>query len=249
MSFAHTSSRESRAADRMDGFIELLVKGGIERAAVDEWLEAFKAFDADGDGTCSVKELGTVMRCLGIKMTEAQVQDLVTEFDANGSGTIDNLEFLMMMQRYASTPQNEAARVKEAFKIFDKDHSGLVSADELRNVMHNVGENLSDAELRSMILVADQHGDGEISLEDFEAMMSTDADSHRLAPVTTDEEVRAQRVSNVRRQFERLAPHEAAPSQDQIVHALRQSDYHAGMAVSQLLVRPSPPERCRCSVC
>ncbi len=32
----------------------------------------------------------------------------------------------------------------EAFKVFDKDGDGLISDAELRNVMTNLGENLTD---------------------------------------------------------------------------------------------------------
>ena len=49
-----------------------------------EFREAFNLFDKDGDGTITTKELGTVMRSLGQNPTEAELQAMVDEVDADG---------------------------------------------------------------------------------------------------------------------------------------------------------------------
>ncbi|OWR50081.1 calmodulin like protein [Danaus plexippus plexippus] len=48
-----------------------------------EFKEAFSLFDKDGDGTITTKELGTVMRSLGQNPTEAELQDMINEVDAD----------------------------------------------------------------------------------------------------------------------------------------------------------------------
>ncbi|CAM4741575.1 unnamed protein product [Rotaria magnacalcarata] len=49
--------------------------------------------------------------------------------------------------------------ILEAFRVFDKDGNGYISADELRNVMTSLGEKLTDEEVNQMIREADIDGD------------------------------------------------------------------------------------------
>ena len=119
-----------------------------------EFKEAFSLFDKDGDGTITTKELGTVMRSLGQNPTEAELQDMINEVDADGNGTIDFPEFLSLMARKMKDTDTEEELV-EAFKVFDRDGNGLISAAELRHVMTNLGEKLTDEEVDEMIREAD----------------------------------------------------------------------------------------------
>ena len=111
-----------------------------------EFKEAFSLFDKDGDGTITTKELGTVMRSLGQNPTEAELADMINEVDADGNGTIDFPEFLTMMARKMKDTDSEE-EIMEAFKVFDKDGNGFISAAELRHIMTNLGEKLSDEEV------------------------------------------------------------------------------------------------------
>ena len=59
------------------------------------------------------------MRSLGQNPTEAELQDMINEVDADGNGTIDFPEFLTMMARKMRDTDSEE-EIKEAFKVFDK---------------------------------------------------------------------------------------------------------------------------------
>ena len=45
--------------------LEELEEYGLTKDQEEEFKEAFSMFDKDGDGTISVRELGTVMRSMG----------------------------------------------------------------------------------------------------------------------------------------------------------------------------------------
>jgi calmodulin len=95
-----------------------------------EFKEAFVLFDKDGDGTITTKELATVMRSLGQNPTEAELQDMINEVDADGNGTIEFDEFLVMMSK--KVKENESNDdIKEAYQVFDRDGDGYISAEEL----------------------------------------------------------------------------------------------------------------------
>ena len=126
-----------------------------------EFKEAFSLFDKDGDGTITTKELGTVMRSLGQNPTEAELQDMINEVDADGNGTIDFPEFCTLMARKMKDTDSEE-ELKEAFRVFDKDGNGFISAAELRHIMTNLGEKLTDEEVDEMIREADIDGDGQV---------------------------------------------------------------------------------------
>ena len=59
----------------------------------------------------------------------------------------------------------------EAFKVFDDSGNELISAVELRRVMTNLGEKLTEAEVDEMIREADVDGDGYINFQEFVSMM------------------------------------------------------------------------------
>uniref|UniRef100_A0A3Q2I1Z9 Sperm-tail PG-rich repeat containing 4 n=1 Tax=Equus caballus TaxID=9796 RepID=A0A3Q2I1Z9_HORSE len=136
-----------------------------------EFKEAFSLFDKDGDGTITTKELGTVMRSLGQNPTEAELQDMINEVDADGNGTIDFPEFLTMMARKMKDTDSEE-EIREAFRVFDKDGNGYISAAELRHVMTNLGEKLTDEEVDEMIREADIDGDGQVNYEGITSQMN-----------------------------------------------------------------------------
>merc|ERR1712226_1649607 len=127
--------------------------GQLTEEQIAEFREAFSLFDKDGDGTITTRELGTVMRSLGQNPTAAELQDMINEVDADGSGTIDFPEFLSLQARKMKDTDCEEELI-EAFKVFDRDGTGFISAAELRHVMTNLGEKLTDEEVDEMILEA-----------------------------------------------------------------------------------------------
>jgi len=136
-----------------------------------EFREAFSLFDKNGDGTISSTELGTIMRSLGQNPTEGELQDMINEVDVDGNGTIDFDEFLDMMAKKMKETDSEE-ELREAFRVFDKDGNGFISSAELRHVMTNLGEKLTDDEVDEMIREADLDGDGTVNYEEFVTMMT-----------------------------------------------------------------------------
>ena len=69
----------------------------------------------------------------------------------------------MMARKMKETDSEE--EIREAFRVFDRDGNGFISASELRHVMTNLGEKLTDDEVDEMIREADIDGDGQVNYE------------------------------------------------------------------------------------
>ncbi|XP_047945565.1 calmodulin-like protein 8 isoform X1 [Salvia hispanica] len=164
-----------------------------------ELQEAFSLFDKDGDGCITIEELGTVIRSLDQNPTEEELHDMINEVDIDGNGTIEFAEFLNLMANKMKVNLTHSyinnfssfhfgfyyfifntvfdqetdaeEELKEAFKVFDKDQNGYISATELRHVMINLGEKLTDEEVEQMIREADLDGDGQVDYDEFVKMM------------------------------------------------------------------------------
>lgn len=89
----------------------------------------------------------------------------MSAFDTlSGNGTVDFQEFIdLMSKKFIETDFKKD--IKQAFQIFDKDGNGFISAQELRHVMMNLGEKLSEAEADEMLREADVDGDGQINYD------------------------------------------------------------------------------------
>jgi len=111
-----------------------------------------------------------VMHLLGQNPTEAELQVMINEVDADGNGTVDFPEFLNLMARKMKDTDSEE-KLKEASKVLAKDGNGVISAAELRHVLTNLGEKMTDEEVDEMIREADVDRDGQVNYDEFLKMM------------------------------------------------------------------------------
>lgn len=67
--------------------------------------------------------------------------------------------------------EEQVAEFKEAFEIFDKDKDGYITIKELGDIMKDLGQNPSEAELQDMINEVDIDGNGTIDFREFLGLM------------------------------------------------------------------------------
>ncbi|PLB48168.1 EF-hand [Aspergillus steynii IBT 23096] len=117
--------------------------------------------DEDALGDITAEELGKVMRSLGQNPTQSQLQDMISELDADHTNSIDFEEFLTLMT--ATTKEfNPETELRQAFDVFDKDSSGTINSTELCQVMEAIGEKLTDGEIQEMMRI--QTGTGQLAV-------------------------------------------------------------------------------------
>jgi len=138
-----------------------------------EYTDAFKLFDADGNGHIDAAELQDVLKKIGIEATIEQAKEMIAEVDTDKNGTIELNEFITMMEKHdAENETDDIEGLQMAFRAFDIDGNGKIDRDELAQVMKNLGQELSAEEIEAMMKEADTDGDGSIDFEEFKALMS-----------------------------------------------------------------------------
>merc|ERR1719216_362568 len=136
-----------------------------------EFVQAFKFFDADQNGTVDSDEIKAVLEKLGVKITAEEIKDIMANLDENGDGVMDFNEFVLMMDRRMSI-NSQRAEIEQTFKVFDKNGDGKITFDELKEVLTQLGEDVTDKDVADMIKEADLNGDGAIDFEEFMIMMT-----------------------------------------------------------------------------
>jgi len=141
---------------------------------VAEYKEVFMLFDKDEDGVLTYPELNVVMKSLGQRPSEKELLRMVREVSEDRIyDTIEFNEFLQMMSKQMRNYSQDSLR--DAFRIFDKDDDGLISVEELRNIMLRLGEKMTDKELDEMIAEANCDKDGHIDYEEFVLVLCNDS--------------------------------------------------------------------------
>ena len=152
---------------------KLLVKQNVTEEQIETYREAFSMYDKNGDSKITIDELGDVMKNLGITPSNKKLSELLHEIDLDGSGSIEFNEFEIWMTnklaegKYGRNEQD----LENCFKVFDANGDQFITADELKNVMKRLGQNLSDDEINLMITEADTDGDKRINFKEFVQLM------------------------------------------------------------------------------
>ena len=63
---------------------------------INTFIEAFKSFDLDGNGSIDAKELGIVLRNLGENVSATELQSQIDQVDTDKSGAVEFGEFLQV---------------------------------------------------------------------------------------------------------------------------------------------------------
>lgn len=90
------------------------------------------------------------------------------EVDVDHSGYIDFSEFAMASLRKEAMLEREHLEI--AFRMFDQDGSGTISADEVRRILLDKVSS-EEGSIDELIEMADKNGDGEIDIKEFKDMM------------------------------------------------------------------------------
>ena len=78
-------------------FLNIINKVSSNCCLEDELIEAFQVFDRNEDRFISTAELKHIMNCLGEKLTDQEINEMILEADMDGDGQINYKEFVLLM--------------------------------------------------------------------------------------------------------------------------------------------------------
>lgn len=134
--------------------------------------KVFKRFDANSDGQISPDELEGVMKALGSKTSPDEVAQMMKQIDTDKDGQVNLQEFTAFLDGDADPYRSEEKELKEAFELYDQDHDGKISAEELHLILTRLGEHCTVHDCAGMIKSVDADGDGYVNFEEFGKMMT-----------------------------------------------------------------------------
>ncbi|XP_008244386.1 PREDICTED: calcium-binding protein CML42 [Prunus mume] len=158
----------------------------------------FDVFDKNQDGLVSVHEIGQALALLGLDVEISDLHSTIKSFIQPSNDGLNFDDFLSLHQSLsdtyfaydddeesvvASAAECEGKRkmyqeeldLSEAFKVFDEDGDGFISAKELQVVLAKLGfqEGNEIDRVQQMITSVDRNHDGLVDLFEFKDMMRT----------------------------------------------------------------------------
>lgn len=133
-------------------------------------LQAFKDLDKDHDGQISRSELiEAYKKVTNSPLVDTQVEEILKKLDFNKTSAIDFSEFLVANINYNQMMNQE--RLRQIFSLIDKDKSGFITAQELKEFLNLQGRE-HEQFVNQMIAEVDKNKDGKISFDEFDSMMN-----------------------------------------------------------------------------
>lgn len=135
--------------------------------------DMFTLMDSDGDGKVTFDELKTGLKKVGSQLADPEIKLLMDVADVDGNGVLEYGEFVAVTIHLQKMENDE--HLRRAFMFFDKDGSGYIELDELEQVLYESGQADIDV-LNEIMKEVDTDKDGQISFDEFVAMMKTGTD-------------------------------------------------------------------------
>ena len=148
--------------------------GTLPQELIDGCRVAFLHLDHDRTGKIDVWELKSILEALGMRPTEEEMFQLMSEVDMNMSGTLDFAQLLKVIefQKVRIDNMDDGSELAEAFVACGggADRGGCVDANVLIKI---IKEDFGlSVDMEALIREVDADGSGEIEFEEFQELLS-----------------------------------------------------------------------------
>ncbi len=165
-------SQPSKGVGVKSGKSKPIERPGLTEDEIEEIREAFNLFDTDNSGTIDPKELKAAMQSLGFESKNPTIYQMIADLENEGP-SIDFDTFLRAITEKLGDKETRGG-IKKIFELFDDDNTGSINLNNIRRVAKELGETMTNDELKEMLERAASDG-AEITFEDFYNIMTKKA--------------------------------------------------------------------------
>lgn len=122
----------------------------LDQDKLKECKIVFDVFDKDKDTYITTNELGDVMRILGGAPTEQELDNMINQIEETNTNCISFEKFIELLVEKLNNQESEEELVAEFAKM-DKEQNGRITEADLRNLMSNYENALSNSEIEDII--------------------------------------------------------------------------------------------------
>ena len=114
----------------------------------------------------STRELVVVMRSIGLHPSLEEIQRMMNEIIPGNNGNIGLDGFMELLAKKIKETEVDD-ELKEAFKTFDRGGKGYYTLDDLRAMVYQYGERMSEDEIKKMFAEQDVNKNRQITYDEF----------------------------------------------------------------------------------
>ncbi|CAE7844359.1 Calmodulin [Symbiodinium microadriaticum] len=138
-----------------------------------EFKQVFDEYMEDLDGALTRKNIGNLVRAVGLNPSKSDLHAIIKQADADGSGDLDFEEFMIIVAQVIAmtptpSPEEYERDMRELFEAIDLDGSGFISSRELIVALSTKGpEPMEPDEVKKVLGRIDKDGDGKMNFREF----------------------------------------------------------------------------------
>ena len=129
--------------------------------------EFFNYFLPNKKNTLNIKECKNAMRCLGLVVTEKEIQQYLDIKVKTGKEKINLEEFKYICNKKLAESGNNITELEEAFELMDPEKTGIVDSGILRHQMKVFKPKITEEEINQILSEFSEDENGNINYRDY----------------------------------------------------------------------------------
>ena len=129
--------------------------------------EILDLYDPNNEGFVNSKDTSKILQAMGRTLEEDDEQNFLQAADPENTGKISKDNFLTTVEALYSLSKDNVNELMEAFKMYDINNTGKISAKNLKKILVKIGQGFSEEEADDVIKYINVDKEGNIDYADF----------------------------------------------------------------------------------